>query len=72
MTKYPLPQNQNLNAPIRFFIFEDCGIDDESEVIECSEQAFLNAPADWPITYERHTVFANGVSQVCLTKMPKG
>ena len=34
-------------------------------LIEVSESTF--AQLDGVITYERHTVFANGVRQVCLT-----
>ena len=49
---------------IRFFI-----IDYDAELIdvkECTELEFLEA--DGEIEYERHTMFENGVDQVCLTK----
>lgn len=51
-------------VPVRFFgeaITED-GID----IVELTESEFNDL--DLPITYERHTVFQNGVSQICLTK----
>ena len=55
-----------MKQSIRFFIIE---IDDDSVgQIECSEAEFLAAEGE--IEYERHTVFANGVDQVCLTKNP--
>jgi hypothetical protein len=55
---------QPLSLPVRYFIFS-YDVDPEN-VIEATEQEFLEASGE--ITYERHTVFANGVSQVCLTK----
>ena len=63
------------NVPIRFFIealIESDNEDDEfleesyHSDIECTEAEFLEAEGD--IHYERHTVFANGTSQICLTK----
>jgi len=51
---------------VRFFIFSD----EECEIVECSEREFLDSPD--PIEYERNTIQENGVSQICLTKMPKG
>lgn len=46
---------------VRFFIY-----DEDNELIEVNETDFRCA--DGHIEYERHTVFANGVSQICLTK----
>lgn len=57
------------NQAIRYFINSynegDTG-EDADILIEVSEREFMNA--DGEITYERHTVFENGVSQICLTK----
>lgn len=56
------------NMSVRFFIWqdqEDYASFDKS-LVEVSEADFLEA--DGPIEYERHSVFANGVSQICLTK----
>lgn len=56
------------DIPVRFFIWpEDCD-QDEADFTECDEQEFLEA--EGVIKYERHTVFLNGVSQICLTKNP--
>lgn len=56
---------------VRFFVMdydtEDNGCFD---LMEVSESEFLKNTD--PITYERHTVRENGVSQICLTKMPRG
>ena len=41
---------------VRFF-------NDEEEIAEAEFTSL-----DLPISYERHTVFENGVSQICLTK----
>jgi len=51
---------------VRFFIFSD----EEVDIVECSEREFLES--SYPILYERNTIRENGVSQICLTKMPKG
>lgn len=53
---------------IRFFCYidiEDGGGDFYIDIIEIDEATF--AQLDGVITYERHTVFANGVRCVCLT-----
>lgn len=50
---------------IRFFVYDE-GRD--FEIVEVNERAFLAAEGE--IEYERHTVFENGVDQVCLTKKP--
>jgi hypothetical protein len=56
--------------PVRFFVYsqelDDQGDDDP--IIEVNEHEFLKAEGQ--ITYERHTKAENGVSQICLTKMP--
>lgn len=54
------------NLPVRFFIFDSES--DEPDFKECNEYDFLSA--DGVIEYERHTVFDNGVAQICLTKNP--
>lgn len=53
-------------VPVRFFVItSDC---ESGEIIdaEVTESEFLEF--DGAISYERHTVFTNGVSQICLTK----
>ena len=55
-----------LNVPVRFFIY-DTELD-EPGYRECTEQEFIDDDGD--INYERNTVRDNGVSQICLTKMP--
>jgi|TARA_R110002167_G_scaffold350061_1_gene562150 hypothetical protein len=56
-------------APVRFFINGWHIIDGESDydIIECTEAEFIENQG--PIDYERHTVFANGCRQICLTKL---
>lgn len=58
-----------MKTDIRFFVFDwDM---DEPDIVEVSEHDFL--AHDGAITYERHTMRENGVSQVCLTKgLPNG
>ncbi len=51
--------------PVRYFIV-DYDLEDGPDIVECDEQAFLNAGG--PIEYKRHTVRENGVNQICLTK----
>lgn len=67
MTTKPLT-----NIPVRFFIYNEDAVhpfcDYDGNVVECDEQTFLEA--DGEIKYERHTVHSNGVSQICLTKLP--
>jgi hypothetical protein len=52
--------------PVRYFI-EDEYKGDDGTVTECSEAEFVDHWSE-QITYERHTVHANGVDQICLTK----
>lgn len=57
--------------PTRFFVFnEEVNTPDEGEVMETDLFAFLEAPGE--ISIERHTIRENGVSQIVMTKMPKG
>ena len=54
---------------IRFFVYD--WYDAENDYRECDELEFLQF--DGVISYERHTMFENGVDQVCLTKgLPEG
>ena len=50
--------------PVRYFAIDYEG--EEPEIVEVDEAEFL--AADGAITYERHTVWTNGVNQICLTK----
>ena len=50
---------------IRFYCYDTDEFSGELDIIEIDESTF--AQLDGVITYERHTVFANGVRQVCLT-----
>lgn len=61
----PPYQGKPLSVPVRFFIYDD----EAGDIFECDEAAFLDC--NYAIDYKRHTVFANGVSQICLTKMPQ-
>jgi hypothetical protein len=54
------------NINVRFFSY--CIADNEPDIIEISESQFLELKG--AITYERHTVFNNGCSQICLTIEP--
>lgn len=49
--------------PVRFFI---CDAETNYEDAEVDEITFLRSAG--VIGYERHTVFENGVNQICLTK----
>jgi|TARA_R110000765_G_C18490028_1_gene553855 hypothetical protein len=55
-----------MKQDIRFFLYNLDGDDDEL-ITECTENEFLESLGK--ISYKRHTVFANGVDQVCLTKI---
>lgn len=50
--------------PIRYFAIDYDG--EEPEIVEVDEAEFL--AAEGSITYERHTMWANGCNQICLTK----
>lgn len=58
------------NIPVRFFLVREDDEDNEIDIHEVDEQEFINGQG--AIEYERHTVFENGVSQICLTKNPFG
>ena len=51
---------------VRYFIMGYDTADGEFDLIEVDEYQFL--AADGEISYERHTVAENGVSQICLSK----
>ena len=52
---------------VRYFIMDyDVEGDDEFDLIEVGEREFVEAEGE--ISYERHTVTENGVSQICLSK----
>ena len=51
--------------PVRYFVL-DYDLEDGPELVEVDEAKFL--AAEGSITYERHTMWANGVNQICLTK----
>ena len=54
------------NLPIRYFKY-DYDLE-EVDIVECSRFEFEDAVLDGGrITYERNTVFENGVNQICLT-----
>lgn len=50
---------------VRFFKYDD---EQDLELVECNESDFL--AAEGTIEYERHSVFEDGVNQICLTKNP--
>lgn len=56
------------NMPIRFFAWDSEANENEGDFIEVTEADFIEA--EGAIEYERHTVFANGCKQICLTKNP--
>lgn len=53
-----------MTLPIRFFKYDI--IEGELDIIETTETDFLECEGE--ITYERDTMFQNGVNQVRLTK----
>jgi len=53
--------------PVRFFVVDYDS--EEVDIVEVSEHEFLKA--EGTISYERHTKRENGVSQICLTKLPE-
>lgn len=52
------------HLPVRYFAIDYDG--EEPEIVEVDEAEFL--AAEGSITYERHTMWANGCNQICLTK----
>jgi hypothetical protein len=61
-----------MSHTVRYFVYDsDLDlIDDPDPITEVTEREFIDY--DGVITYERHTVFQNGVAQICLTKYPEG
>lgn len=60
------------HVPVRFFAYEydtDESSDTEGlgDIVECDEDAFISKLGTGTLSYERHTVHANGISQICLT-----
>lgn len=58
-------------VPVRYYIYDPEAVTESGErgdIVECTEAEFVTYPGI--MTYERHTVYANGVDQICLTKMP--
>lgn len=51
--------------PVRYFVI-DYDLEDGPDIVEVDEAEFL--AAEGSITYERHTMWANGCNQICLTK----
>lgn len=51
---------------VRYFIMDYDTADGEFDLIEVDERKFLETEGE--ISYERHTVAENGVSQICLSK----
>ena len=51
---------------IRFFVLRTDEESGEFDYLECDESEFEEAEGE--IDYERHTVFENGVAQICLYK----
>ncbi len=49
---------------VRYFKYDT--VNGEVDVVEVKESEFLKA--EGLIEYERHTIFQNGVNQICLTK----
>lgn len=56
------------DLPVRFFSYDPEADGEKGDFIEVNEAEFLNA--EGVIEYERHTIFANGCAQICLTKNP--
>ena len=52
---------------VRFFTESFNENSQESEIVEIDHHEFESM--NLPITYERHSVFDNGCTQICLTKM---
>lgn len=54
------------NTNVRFYAY--AMISEEKDIIEISEEKFIEFANDrYTIDYERHTIFENGVAQICLT-----
>jgi hypothetical protein len=57
-----------METTVRYFVYaaDLDHLDDLDPITEVSEREFI--AYDGVIHYERHTVFQNGVAQICLTK----
>jgi hypothetical protein len=65
--KKPFSPSKGMEAiNVRFFIYDETESDDDNAHREVTEGEFEEAIGD--IAYQRHTVFENGVRQICLTK----
>jgi hypothetical protein len=53
------------NITIRFFCYDTDEFSGELDIVETDESTFLQLGGE--ISYERHTMFANGCRQICLT-----
>jgi hypothetical protein len=53
------------NITVRFFCYDTDEFSGEIDIVETDESTFLQLGGE--ISYERHTVFANGCRQICLT-----
>jgi hypothetical protein len=53
---------------VRYFVVDYDSEDDamQWDIVEVTEREFMAVEGE--ITYERHTMSENGVSQICLTK----
>ena len=54
-----------MKIEVRFFVV-DYENEDGPDLLEVSEMEFLEY--EGRISYQRHTIFENGCSQICLTK----
>lgn len=73
-------EGREWQTPVRFFIYDPDAIageendnpelNDYGDIVETDLRGFLEAAGE--ISIEQNTIFANGVSQIVLTKMPKG
>ena len=63
-----ITRGQTMKHTVRYFIVDYDEEDDvmQWDLVEVSEREFIDAEGE--ITYERHTISENGVSQICLTK----
>lgn len=53
-----------IQTNVRFFTYDD----EDMAIVEIAEPDFRElADAGNNVLYERHTMFANGVDQICLT-----
>jgi hypothetical protein len=55
---------KNTQIPVRYFAYDFDA--EEVDIVEVDKQTFDSLEGE--ITTERHTIFTNGVSQICHTK----